>query len=324
MRTSLLTRIASMLGLLLAAACAGGANLAPSARPTSVYATLAKLRSPALISIDLTTGALVYWAIDKGPSQKPIAFTASLSIYEGYSMAANGDIVVIANYLPPEIVLYNVKTKTTQTLADSYGNPLDVALDGSGNIYAMNADTVEAFKFGSQQEQYELSCPYISKAVAIAADRYGDVFVNGYGPSGFMGVIEYPPGSSGPESCITTHLRPERGYPAGVGVDPKTNDLIVVDNPGECAGGFEGRMIVYPSPYRRRRSHQYNLHARYCAGTFRLDATSQHIYVSDSTGDNGAPLIDLRSYPDGRGSRAYGASGTDFGGFTTIPNALPN
>ncbi|MBV8066740.1 MAG: hypothetical protein JO113_02100, partial [Candidatus Eremiobacteraeota bacterium] len=110
--------------------------------------------------------------------------------------------------------------------------------------------------------------------------------------------------------------------------DPKTDDLIVVDNPDLCAGGFEGRMIIYSKPYERRTARHRNLNATYCAGTFRLDARSSRIFASDSTVSAGYPLIDQRSYPKALNGATYqdgefGSSGY-FGGFTTIPNTLPN
>ena len=79
------------------------------------------------------------------------------------------------------------------------------------------------FKAGSSQPT-ELTCPFITAGVAIAVDNESDVFVNGYGPGRFMGVVKYPAGST---TCKRLHLRKERGYAGGVGIDPKTDDLIV-------------------------------------------------------------------------------------------------
>jgi hypothetical protein len=119
-----------------------------------------------------------------------------------------------------------------------------------------------------------------------------------------------------------------RGYIGGIGVNPNTDALIVVDNPNLCAGGLEGRMIIYPKPYLERNSRRRNLNATYCAGGFRLSSTSSLIFVSDTTVSAGYPLIDQRTYPSAKNEGVYGAgqfgSGGAFGGFTTIPNTLPN
>lgn len=319
------SRLVAVVSLCSLAACGAPTPSMPDLGALSRLDALPDgLRTPALISIDLTTGELVYWPTNKGPSDKPVAFTKSLGIYEGYEMAANGNVVIIANYDAPEIVTYNVKTKTTKTLRDSNGNPYDVAVDKKGSIYAMNLANVEVFPSGKPSGSYELKCPYVETPEAIAIDNEGDVFINGYEFGGAMGVVEIPVGSSG-SKCARLHLRPEHGYVAGVGVDPKTDDLIVVDNPDLCAGGLEGRMVIYPRPYTWRNARRHDLGASYCAGTFRLDATSTHIYISDATVSDGFSLIDVRSYPDGRGGGVYGSGYTfDLGGFTTIPNTLPN
>ena len=56
-------------------------------------------------------------------------------------MAANGNLIAIANYNPAEIVTYNVKTKREKTLPDPYGGPVDVAIGKQGSVYAMNSTT---------------------------------------------------------------------------------------------------------------------------------------------------------------------------------------
>lgn len=320
-------RLLAALGLAFAAACGGASTPSPEPSGAIVYSALDRLKLPALISIDLDTGALVYWPTRNGPTQNPITFTKSLGITQAYAMAASGRLVAISSYKPPEIVLYDTRAKKVlDTLSDTYGGPLDVALDKYANVYAMNVASVEAFKFGTQGGTYELHCPYITDAVAIAVDKEGGVYVNGYGPSSFMGVIEYPPGSgSGPESCIKLNLEPELGYVGGLAIDPKTDDLLVVDNPGECAGGVEGRLTIYPRPYRSKRFRQVDLNAQYCGGAIRLDKGSKHLYLADATVSDGWPLIDVRTYPAGSGDGYYSTGYGDVtGGFTTIPNTLPN
>ena len=129
-------------------------------------------------------------------------------------------MVIIASYSPAAIVTYNVNTKAQTMMSDPYGNPFDVAVDKHGNIYAMNIANVAVFKAGSSTPT-ELTCSYVNTSEAIAVNDEGDVFVDGYG-SKFEGVIEYPAGS---QNCMIPHLRATRGYIAGVGVDPKTDEF---------------------------------------------------------------------------------------------------
>ena len=282
-----------------------------------------RLKKPALITLDLQGGELEYWPVHTGGSSTmPIPFTSSLGIYSGYNMAADGDVVAISNNRPPEVFTYNVRKKTSATLPDPYGTPIDIAIAKSHTIYALNFTNVTVYRPGSSKPS-ELSCQYVNQSVAIAVNDEGDVFVNGYGPGSFMGVVEF---RRGKQTCKKLNLQPEQGYAGGVGIDPKTDDLIVVDNPDLCAGGYEGRMLIYPRPYGRKYTER-NLNATYCAGTFRLDATSSIIFVSDATVSAGFPLIDQRGYPSAQNEGVYSGgygSHASFGGFTTIPNTLPN
>jgi hypothetical protein len=278
---------------------------------------------PALLTVDDGSGALEYWPISPGGGDNPQLVSPSLGVFNDYGMVANGNLVAIANFSPAQVVTYNVRTKAKKIFSDSYGGPVDIAIDKKGDLYALSLANVAVFRKGSSQPS-ELTCSYVSDGQAIAVDNEGDVFVNGYGAGGFMGVVEYPAGSS---SCTKLHLRAERGYVGGVGVDPKNDALIVVDNPDLCAGGLEGRMIIYPKPYQQRTSRRRNLGATYCAGTFRLNSTSTVIFVSDATVSAGFPLIEQDSYPSAKfeGTYQVGPSPSgDFGGFTTIPNTLPN
>ena len=278
--------------------------------------------TPALIAFDTQNGALGYWPIKRGGGRTLQSLSGPLGIYSGYAMAANGNVMIIANYSPAEVMTYNVKTKAQKTMGDPYGQPYDVAVDKKRNIYALSPGSVAVYKAGSSTPS-QLTCSHISSGQAVAVDNEGDVFVNGYGPS-FMGVVEYPAGS---RTCQVLHLRTELGYAGGVGIDPKTDDLIVVDDPDLCAGGIEGRMIIYPKPYKARTSIRRILGATYCAGIFRLDANSEHIFYSDSTVSAGFPLIDESRYPSAKAVGVYMNgyySNGNFAGFTTIPNTLPN
>lgn len=283
------------------------------------------LPADALITYDTSNGWLAYWPIEHNGSQStPIPLSGTLGLPNVYGLAADGDVVVMTSYNPPQLVTYNVKTAAVKKLGDPYGDPVDVAIDKNGNYYAMNLKTVTVYKKRSSKPS-ELACSLITDSVAIGVDNEGDVFINGNGPAtNTLGVFEYPAKSG---TCKQLHLRPELGYPAGIGVDPKTDALLVVDNPGVCAGGLEGRLLVYPKPYRARDAFERDLGATYCAGTFRLDARSRHLFLSDATVSAGRPIIDQFRYPSGKNEgrywEGYFTSG-GFSGITTIPNALPN
>lgn len=297
----------------------------PFATARAGHAASGSLPKRALITVDTVNGSLAYWPITKSGGTTLQPLTGPLGLQGGYSMAANGDTMIVANYSPPEIVTYNLETQSESTMADPYGNPFDVAIDAHGNVYAMNLTNVAVYKAGSSSPA-ELSCSKMSVSESIAVDNEGDVFVDGYGgsKSHFQGVVEYPAGSN---TCTVPHLRHSRGYVAGVGVDPRTDDLIVVDDPDDCAGGDEGRMIIYPKPYEQRTSRRHTLYADYCSGGFRLDKSSTHIFYSDATVSAGYPLIEEAEYPSGKYVATYENgyySGGGFGGFTTIPNRLPN
>ena len=168
---------------------------------------------------------------------------------------------------------------------------------------------------------HQLGCALLQDPTAIAIDNEGDIFTSQNGDN-YTGVIEFPnPRRGGSQSCSELPLKPETGYEAGLAIDPKTDDLIVLDDPDECAGGVEGRMTIYAKPYRRQTGVSHDLGAN-CAGTLRLDATSTIAFVGDSTVSGGRGYILQRTYPDGKALGTY--SGGSPAGFTTIPNTLPN
>lgn len=323
---SKLTRLALVPAALFVSACGGGAT--PNATGLtgglqSLIPAISPLKTPALITFDLATGGLAYFTLQSGGSKTLTPFTSSLGVSTANALAADGNVVIIASYSPAGIATYNVKTKVKKSMSETFGQPYDVAVDKHGNIYAMNKASVAVYKSGSSKPT-ELTCSNITLSEAIAVDNEGDVFVDGYGPASFQGVMEYPAGS---QNCIKLNLRKPLGYPAGVGVDPKTDDLIVIDDPNLCAGGNNGRMVIYPKPYEQRTSTVHNLRTTYCAGTFRLDASSTHILYTDATVSAGVPIIDQALYPSAKFEGRYwlgSFSSNSFSGITTIPNRLPN
>lgn len=327
------TRLAAV-GVVFLAGCWGEtAPLAPKANDVALRApslrqqarlSNAALKTPALIASDLATGALLYWPTqERQRRHDPIEFARSLGAYQSSAMAANGDLLVIAIWGGPgELLKYDVETKQTSTLTDDYGAPYDVAIDKKGNIYALNVGSITVYPAGSGLQK-ELLCDYSPLGQTIALDNEGDVFVNAVLNGSAIAVLEYPVNG---RKCKILKLQPELGYAGGVGVDPTTDDLIVIDNPGVCAGLEEGRMTIYPKPYSSTKFTQVNLHAQLCGASFRLDGDSRHIYLSDQSDEYG-PIIDVRTYPAGAGygffsRRQFGYA--VLGGFTTIPNELPN
>lgn len=174
---------------------------------------------------------------------------------------------------------------------------------------------------GSSQPK-ELICKSIGVGEKIAVDNEGDIFVNGYSKDGFIGVVEIPNGPSGPQpqNCTRLRLDPESG-PSGLAVDPKTDDLITLDNTDSCAGGLEGRMVIYRKSYERRTGRARDL-GGVCTGGLRLNAESTAVFYGDQSVSGTTVFIRSKAYPSGRDLGVY--SGNDPGGFTTIPNTLPN
>ena len=94
-------------------------------------------------------------------------------------MVANGHVVTIASYDPPELLSYDVDTHATSKIADPYGHPRDVAVGKDGTLYALGATDVAIFP--AHASARDVSCRYILESEAIAVDNEGDIFVNGYG-----------------------------------------------------------------------------------------------------------------------------------------------
>jgi hypothetical protein len=283
------------------------------------------IRTPALVVVT-PNGILRYYRVTDRGGREPIDIAKVKAIKSASSMAANGHQLAIADQGKPGIVLYDLATKATRALADPYGTPVDVAIDRSANIYALNrggspASTVVMYPSRSRQPQ-ELGCKELVNGVAIAADNEGDVFVNGYGATA-AGVVEFPNGPNGPQSqhCRRLALQPEQGYVAGLAVDPRTDDLVVVDDPQSCSGGIEGQMTIYPKPYDQRTAHSVDLNGR-CVGLVRLNAASSSVFALDRTSAFAQAYVIQRSYPQGSGNATY--LHKYVGGFTTLPNTLPN
>jgi hypothetical protein len=282
------------------------------------------LTPPALIGFDNRSGRLVFWPMQQGGGSHPQPVSGPLGLGYG-SLAANGNVVAIAAQFPPQVVLFDVISQTATTLHDPYGTPVDIAVDKNGAIYVVNLtqtiSNVTMYPAGSTQPR-KLVCGKSTFGLNIAVDNEGDIFVNGFGPKNWAGVVEIPNGPLGPEpqNCTRLLLKREQAS-AGLAIDPKTDDLITLDNPDQCAGGIEGLMTIYPKPYQKStaRSHVVGVN---CSGGLRLNADSTIVFVGDEDVSASHTFILQRSYPEGRGLGVY--HGANTGGFTTIPNTLPN
>jgi hypothetical protein len=328
-------RLTFGIGVLFVAACSGGPQ-APAAlgQPTqnlaAPFAEHSDVRpnfsTPAIIAVNGSTGALEAWPMKNGGSDSPQSISPPLGIGLGAGMAAHGNVVAIATS-GPSVLLYNVATAAQTTLPDPFGSALDVAIDKNENIFVTNstrpADTIVEYPKGDRQHPRDLTgCGLIDLTYGIAADNEGDVFVAVFTPRFAARVIELPNGPNGPEphQCTALALKLSGGY-SGLAIDPKTDDLVTLDNPDQCAGGIEGRMVVYPKPYQKATGKTRDLNAN-CSGGMRLSADSSTVFVGDQDVSGSFTFILQRSFPEGRDEGSY--MNGEPGGFTTIPNTLPN
>jgi hypothetical protein len=305
------------LGIALIAACTS----TPAASPIlgSPSGPLSGLeQSP----FDAHRGVLEAWPVSRVGGTSPHAISNPLGVNGVSGMAGDGRVVAFTSDYPPEVAIYNIETKSEHKLKDPFGTPIDIAIDKNEALYALNIATsssnVAVYAAGSTKPT-ELTCAQMQTGEEIAVDNEGDVFINGYTQNGAAGVVEIPIGS--PQNCTLLNLNSEPGYVAGLAIDPKTDDLIVLDDPDLCAGGVEGRMTIYPKPYSKMTGRSLVV-GQNCSGGLRLNADSTIVYVGDQDVSGSFTYILQRSYPDGRHMGSY--HGGSPGGFTTIPNTLPN
>ena len=298
------------------------------------------LNQPALIAVDSATATLEYWAVQRGGSKKPQQLPGSASPLFGLcgyaSLVADGVMVIAAGRnlctgISNSVLFYNVKTNTTRSLPDPYGIPSDIAIGRNSSLYVLNGinalSNVAYYPQGSGQPK-ELVCKKLQASFYIAADNEGDIFVQGIDTKNRNSVVEIPAGPGGPQSDHCTRLPLlDEGYADanGVAVDPKTDDLITVEDTGQCAPSIPV-MSIYPKPYSHRSVKTTTLHNRaFCtSGPIRLNADSTIIFYHDEDlSTNGE--IDASVYPGGGTLGVYKDPDDIYPqGFTTIPNTLPN
>jgi hypothetical protein len=286
----------------------------------------APIKTPALIAVNSNTNALEYWPIHKGLNTNPIRISKP-GLFNGFGLVANGRVVSFANQNPAEVLQFNVDTKTQTTLPDPYGIPIDIAIGKDNSLYVANlvrphANNVVWYPGGSPKPK-KLACTDIDYGSNVAVDNEGNLYVGAIVGRINSDVVMLPNGPHGPDSsrCTPLHLGLGPAYMEGVVVDPKTDDLVTLTNPDLCAGGIEGRMTVFPKPYKRAtgRSHVVG---QSCSTGLRLSADSSTVFVLDQDFAGINLFVLQRSFPDGRPEGSY--RGGQSSSVTTIPNTLPN
>ena len=283
------------------------------------------LTGPLLIAVNSKVGALEAYRIQPGGSNHARLLTKA-GLFGYGNLVANGHVVVgLVPYPTPEVLVYDLDSHTSKTLPDPNGTPVDIAIGKDGSLYVINfakspPTNVTWYPRGNPNPK-KLVCAVQNISDSIAVDNESNIFLNGYN-STTTGVVEIPNGPSGPEpgKCKQLQLQPENSD-TGLAIDPKTEDLITLEDPGQCAGGEEGRMTIYPKPYS---PNNYTWHdiGQNCTGGLRLNRDSTIVFTGDQDVSGSFTFVIQASFPGGRPMGSY-HSGQP-GGFTTIPNMLPN
>src|SRR5690242_1180725 len=305
LRARPLARFAFVIAVVVICSCsAGQPPVGSSLQPfTTQHRSGFALRRPALIAANGDTGTLEFWPIKSGGGDSPQPISPPLGV--GFAdLAAHGNVVAIAGG-SQGVILYNVATGAQATLPDPFGIAAGIAIDKNENLYVTNlaqpTDTIVMYPSHNRQHPRDLSgCGFIKYAYGVAADNEGDIFAAVFTPQFAARIIELPNGPNGPDPnrCMPLALKSSGGY-SGLIIDPKTDDLVTLDNPDECAGGIEGRMIVYPKPYQKATGRSHDLGAN-CSGGIKLSSDSSTVFVGDEDVSGSFTFILQRSFPDGR------------------------
>lgn len=308
--------------ILTLAACTGSA-IVPQRQAATDHSrgqashTRAQLPNPALLGINQSTGALEAWPISSRGGA-PVIIDPNFGVTDGIAMAADGKTIFVARYHGDEVLEYNVMTGGTKILPDSYGEPIDIAIGTDKSVYIVNAGKFEGIIVYPQGRNSPrlLPCNLMDSPGYVAVDNNGNVFVNGYEGSQLL-VVEIPRGGA----CRNLHLRPESSYVSGLAFDPKSGDLLVMDDPGVCAGPPGARITIYPKPYTRQNARSLS-YGGSCDAVLRLNAASTRMFFTMPT-LNGGSIVLQAALPGGKvDGNTYNAGDTYV--ITTIPNTLPN
>jgi hypothetical protein len=310
-------------GAALAAGCPSSGFANPLLRPTSALSARAPIASgqtPLLVATGGKTG-LEYWPLSPKGGHTPTEIAGLRGLSPSGGIVGNGQQIVIPN--GTNVVVYNLQSKRETILPDPDGYPTDAAIGKDGALYIANfvgtGGNVLVYPPGGKP--HELACGLLKDPSYVAVDNEGDVFVN---DTLLTAVVEIPNAPAGPDAAPCTQLKltpSESGYVAGIAIDPKTDDLLVLDDPDECAGGIEGELFIYSKPYGRQTGRSLDL-GQNCSGDVRLNADSSVVFIGDETVDGSSTYILQHTYPDGKSLGPF--SGGNPGGFVSIPNTLPN
>jgi hypothetical protein len=306
-------------------ACGGSNAVNPTAPNTQSTLALSSeaLHVPSIYSVNFSNHKLEFWPLSPAGGNQPTVLSAKGG---RTGMAGDGNKLLFGAVSSPALEIFNTTTQTVTTLADPFGSPGDVAIDRQENVYVLNNATpnnVAEFPASNPAHPVELSCNLINIGGAIAVDNEGDVFVVAFGPPpGYAALaLEFANTGTGHAACRNLKLIGQADGPSGIAIDPKTDDLLIMDNPDECAGGIEGRVRIFPKPYQRTDFRILQMGAN-CSGELRLNADSTVIFAGDEDVSGSFTFILQRTYPGGRRLGTYWRG--DATGFTTIPNTLPN
>jgi len=306
------------LALLLAVAGVVAGSAGANANQLWRSAVPPPLQGPVVIGAGGPTG-LEYWPASPNGGLKPTPIHGPSGLKGAYGIAADGQRLAIAD--STQTIVYDLLTQHEAILPDSTGVAIDAAYGKTGTLYVASFNnqktTGDVLVYPRGAKPYTLECSLLKIPDYIAVDNEGNVFVNdGY----LTEVIEIPVKGG----CAPVKLKPaESGYAAGVTVDPKTDDLLVLSDPDLCAGGNEGKLTIYHKPYDKVAGRSMVL-GRNCSGGVRLNADSSVVLIGDE-GVAGPPSFILQhTYPEGKQRGGYFGPGAGPAGFTTIPNSLPN
>jgi DNA-binding beta-propeller fold protein YncE len=216
--------------------------------------------------------------------------------------APDGDFVdaehnlYVADYANFEIAEFaHGSTSPTFIYNEGINDPINVATDKSGNVYAANWNhgaNGGVFEYAQGNNVTTNICSVTGGVEGIAVDKSGDVFIDSVN-SGYAGVItEFVGGLSG---CHGKTLSISGlGGLGGMAID-KSGNLIVVDQ-------TNAKVDVIAPPYS---SITGTLGSGF-SGPFHvtLNETNKEAYVADT----GTGVIDVLSYPSGKLIDAIGSS----------------
>lgn len=282
--------------------------------------------APVLVTLNPGTKRLEAWPLQRGGGRDPEPISGPLAVGGVGALATIGSVVAFANQFPSSLVLYDTVTRGTRSFDDPFGTPIGIAVAKDKTIYLLDST-----RSGSPVTMYapparrpvELNCAPMTLGEAIAVDNEGDIFIQGYPNRGAGFVAEIPEGPNGPEpqNCSILEIEANAGYVGGIAVNPKTDDLLTLDDPSLCAGGEEGRLTTYPKPYSQKTGRSKDI-GENCTGGLWLNADATLVFVGDEDVSGSFSFILQRSYPDGGRMGIYNAD--RFDGFATMPSTLPD